>query len=96
VELLKEFQKDSEPIVSQSCDVALCMVDLERSGKPFEVCFLFSHSRTLGQFNYISLSMVLGRAERKRSFCIHHILKDLMYLFLVMQLFDDFEKPLVR
>jgi len=42
VELLKEFQKDSEPIVSQSCDVALCMVDLERSGKPFEVCFLFS------------------------------------------------------
>jgi hypothetical protein len=48
VELLKEFQKDSEPIVAQSCDVALCMVDLERSGKPFEVCFL------LGQFNYIS------------------------------------------
>lgn len=42
VELLKKFQKDSEPIVSQSCDVALCMVDLERSGKPFEVCFLFS------------------------------------------------------
>ncbi|KAH9544337.1 hypothetical protein CY35_13G114100 [Sphagnum magellanicum] len=37
VELLKEFQKDSEPIVSQSCDVALCMVDLERSGKPFEL-----------------------------------------------------------
>lgn len=42
VELLKEFQKDSEPIVSQSCDVALCMVDLERGGKPFEVSFLFS------------------------------------------------------
>ena len=28
---------DSEPIVSQSCEVALSMLEFERSGKSFEV-----------------------------------------------------------
>ncbi|KAK6164505.1 hypothetical protein DH2020_001369 [Rehmannia glutinosa] len=32
-----EFAKDPEPIVSQSCEVALSMLDFERSGKSFEV-----------------------------------------------------------
>lgn len=37
VSLLEEFAKDTEPIVSQSCEVALSMLDYERSGKSFEV-----------------------------------------------------------
>ncbi|KAF9606568.1 hypothetical protein IFM89_026760 [Coptis chinensis] len=36
VELLEEFAKDAEPIVSQSCEVALSMLEFERSGKSFE------------------------------------------------------------
>lgn len=35
--LLEEFAMDSEPIVSQSCEVALSMLEFERSGKSFEV-----------------------------------------------------------
>lgn len=37
IALLEEFAKDTEPIVSQSCEVALSMLDYERSGKSFEV-----------------------------------------------------------
>ncbi|KVH94326.1 Armadillo-like helical, partial [Cynara cardunculus var. scolymus] len=37
ISLLEEFSKDPEPIVSQSCEVALSMLDFERSGKSFEV-----------------------------------------------------------
>lgn len=37
VALLEEFAKDSEPIVSESCEVALSMLEFERSGKSFEV-----------------------------------------------------------
>ena len=45
--LLEEFAKDPEPIVSQSCEVALSMLEFERSGKSFEVieqkqCFLLT------------------------------------------------------
>lgn len=29
---------DPEPLVSQSCQVALSMLEYERSGKSFEVC----------------------------------------------------------
>ncbi|KAI8523008.1 hypothetical protein RHMOL_Rhmol13G0041200 [Rhododendron molle] len=36
VALLEEFAKDSEPIVSESCEVALSMLEFERSGKSFE------------------------------------------------------------
>ncbi|PKA59853.1 Deoxyhypusine hydroxylase-A [Apostasia shenzhenica] len=36
VDLLKEFANDPEPIVSQSCEVALNMLEFERSGKSFE------------------------------------------------------------
>ncbi|XP_020275871.1 deoxyhypusine hydroxylase-B isoform X2 [Asparagus officinalis] len=36
VALLTEFAKDPEPIVSQSCEVALSMLEFERSGKSFE------------------------------------------------------------
>lgn len=38
--LLKEFANDAEPIVSQSCEVALSMLEYERSGKSFEYLFL--------------------------------------------------------
>lgn len=37
VALLEEFAKDPEPIVSESCEVALSMLEFERSGKSFEV-----------------------------------------------------------
>lgn len=37
VALLEEFAKDPEPIVSQSCEVALSMLEFEKSGKSFEV-----------------------------------------------------------
>ncbi|KAF9608123.1 hypothetical protein IFM89_006050 [Coptis chinensis] len=40
VELLEEFAKDAEPIVSQSCEVALSMLEFERSGKSFEYLFM--------------------------------------------------------
>ncbi|CAI9089321.1 OLC1v1023879C1 [Oldenlandia corymbosa var. corymbosa] len=38
--LLEEFCKDPEPIVSQSCEVALSMLEFERSGKSFEYLFM--------------------------------------------------------
>jgi deoxyhypusine monooxygenase len=37
VELLQIFSTDSEPIVAQSCEVALHMLELEQQGKPFEL-----------------------------------------------------------
>ncbi|KAG0560697.1 hypothetical protein KC19_9G005800 [Ceratodon purpureus] len=37
VELLKVFSSDPEPIVAQSCEVALHMLELEQQGKPFEL-----------------------------------------------------------
>lgn len=40
VALLEEFAKDSEPIVSQSCEVALSMLEFERSGKSFEYLYM--------------------------------------------------------
>ncbi|XP_068653103.1 deoxyhypusine hydroxylase-B isoform X2 [Aristolochia californica] len=40
VALLEEFAKDPEPIVSQSCEVALSMLEYERSGKSFEYFFM--------------------------------------------------------
>ncbi|KAJ3672183.1 hypothetical protein LUZ60_006904 [Juncus effusus] len=40
VALLEKFAKDSEPIVSQSCEVALSMLEFERSGKSFEFLFM--------------------------------------------------------
>ncbi|XP_072968284.1 deoxyhypusine hydroxylase-B-like [Typha angustifolia] len=40
IELLEEFAKDPEPIVSQSCEVALSMLKYERSGKSFEYLFM--------------------------------------------------------
>ncbi|KAL6505191.1 hypothetical protein OROGR_025008 [Orobanche gracilis] len=40
IALLEEFAKDPEPIVSQSCEVALSMLEFERSGKPFEYLFM--------------------------------------------------------
>ncbi|CAH9104840.1 unnamed protein product [Cuscuta epithymum] len=43
IALLEEFVKDGDSIVSQSCEVALSMLDYERSGRSFE--FLFTSSR---------------------------------------------------
>ncbi|GFZ01994.1 ARM repeat superfamily protein [Actinidia rufa] len=43
VALLEEFAKDPETIVSQSCDVALSMLEFERVGKSFEVSRLVLH-----------------------------------------------------
>uniref|UniRef100_A0A1D1XJB7 Deoxyhypusine hydroxylase n=1 Tax=Anthurium amnicola TaxID=1678845 RepID=A0A1D1XJB7_9ARAE len=40
IELLKQFSVDPEPIVSQSCEVALNMLEFERAGKSFEFLFL--------------------------------------------------------
>lgn len=40
IALLKEFSNDPEPLVSQSCEVALSMLEFERSGKSFEYLFL--------------------------------------------------------
>ncbi|ESQ44254.1 hypothetical protein EUTSA_v10006107mg [Eutrema salsugineum] len=39
VALLQEFSRDPEPIVSQSCEVALSMLEFENSGKSFEFFF---------------------------------------------------------
>ncbi|KAI5674317.1 hypothetical protein M9H77_14681 [Catharanthus roseus] len=39
--LLKEFAKDPEALVSQSCEVALSMLEFERSGKSFDNTFFF-------------------------------------------------------
>ncbi|XP_031483643.1 deoxyhypusine hydroxylase-B-like [Nymphaea colorata] len=38
--LLKEFTRDVEPIVSQSCEVALSMLEFERCGKSFEFLYM--------------------------------------------------------
>ncbi|MCD7470742.1 hypothetical protein HAX54_010844 [Datura stramonium] len=38
--LLVDFAKDPEPIVSQSCEVALSMLEFEISGKSFEFLFM--------------------------------------------------------
>ncbi|XP_074316110.1 deoxyhypusine hydroxylase-B [Silene latifolia] len=40
IALLEQFAKDSEPIVSQSCEVALSMLEFEKSGKSFEYLFM--------------------------------------------------------
>ncbi|KAM7256946.1 hypothetical protein ACFE04_012687 [Oxalis oulophora] len=39
VALLEEFKTDPEPLVSQSCEVALSMLEYEKSGKSFEFLF---------------------------------------------------------
>ncbi|CAN8254294.1 unnamed protein product [Cochlearia groenlandica] len=39
IALLQEFSRDPEPIVSQSCEVALSMLEFESSGKSFEFFF---------------------------------------------------------
>ncbi|KAK3193587.1 hypothetical protein Dsin_024897 [Dipteronia sinensis] len=39
VALLEEFARDPDPIVSESCEVALSMLEYERMGKSFELCF---------------------------------------------------------
>ncbi|EFJ10188.1 hypothetical protein SELMODRAFT_269431 [Selaginella moellendorffii] len=39
VELLTKFLDDPEPIVHQSCEVALSMLEFEQQGKPFEYLF---------------------------------------------------------
>ncbi|KAI9181191.1 hypothetical protein LWI28_012298 [Acer negundo] len=40
IALLEKFARDPEPIVSQSCEVALSMLEYERSGKSFEYLFM--------------------------------------------------------
>lgn len=37
VALLEKFTADPEPLVAQSCQVALSMLEFEQSGKSFEV-----------------------------------------------------------
>ncbi|CAH9114705.1 unnamed protein product [Cuscuta europaea] len=39
IALLEEFVKDGDSIVAQSCEVALSMLDYERSGRSFEFLF---------------------------------------------------------
>ncbi|KAK4482323.1 hypothetical protein RD792_009476 [Penstemon davidsonii] len=50
IALLEEFAKDPEPIVSQSCEVALSMLEYERAGKSFE--FLFMQKPQVEQTSY--------------------------------------------
>ncbi|KAL3828034.1 hypothetical protein ACJIZ3_016836 [Penstemon smallii] len=50
IALLEEFAKDPEPIVSQSCEVALSMLEFERTGKSFE--FLFMQKPQVEQTSY--------------------------------------------
>ncbi|XP_057965355.1 deoxyhypusine hydroxylase-B isoform X2 [Malania oleifera] len=40
VVLLEEFSRDPEPLVSESCQVALSMLEFEKSGKSFEYLFM--------------------------------------------------------
>ncbi|WOG94899.1 hypothetical protein DCAR_0314196 [Daucus carota subsp. sativus] len=40
IALLEEFVQDPEPIVSQSCEVALSMLEFEKAGKTFEYLFM--------------------------------------------------------
>lgn len=40
IKLLKQFANDPEPLVSQSCEVALSMLDYERAGLSFEYLFM--------------------------------------------------------
>ncbi|PON69058.1 Coatomer beta subunit [Parasponia andersonii] len=40
VSLLEKFAMDSEPIVSQSCEVAVGMLEFEQTGKSFEYLFM--------------------------------------------------------
>ncbi|TXG63924.1 hypothetical protein EZV62_010918 [Acer yangbiense] len=40
IALLEKFARDPEPIVSQSCEVALSMLEYEQSGKSFEYLFM--------------------------------------------------------
>ncbi|EXB58174.1 hypothetical protein L484_026376 [Morus notabilis] len=50
ISLLKEFASDSEPIVSESCEVALSMLEFERSGKSFEYIYVCIYM--FGGFEY--------------------------------------------
>lgn len=47
VTLVEEFVEDPEPIVAQSCEVALSMLEFERSGQSFE--YLFMQAPVLGE-----------------------------------------------
>ncbi|XP_031502215.1 deoxyhypusine hydroxylase-B-like isoform X1 [Nymphaea colorata] len=40
ISLLETFIRDPEPIVSQSCEVALSILEFERCGKPFEFFYM--------------------------------------------------------
>ncbi|KAL5994422.1 hypothetical protein ACLOJK_024472 [Asimina triloba] len=40
IALLEEFVNDPEPLVSQSCEVALSMLEFERAGRSFEYLFM--------------------------------------------------------
>ncbi|KAK2648427.1 hypothetical protein Ddye_015916 [Dipteronia dyeriana] len=40
ITLIEKFARDPEPIVSQSCEVALSMLEYEQSGKSFEYLFM--------------------------------------------------------
>lgn len=49
IALLQEFSRDPEPIVSQSCEVALSMLEFENSGKSFEVKYFGLKTLALGE-----------------------------------------------
>ncbi|KAE8686181.1 Deoxyhypusine hydroxylase [Hibiscus syriacus] len=57
VALLKEFARDPEPIVSQSCEVALSMLEFERAGKSFEAFPL--HANSCGALELFSSPVLL-------------------------------------
>ncbi|KAL0459430.1 UNVERIFIED_CONTAM: Deoxyhypusine hydroxylase-A [Sesamum latifolium] len=62
IALLEEFAKDPEPIVSQSCEVALSMLEFERSGKSFEVTENKKDSESLRLYLSLMVSEIYSSA----------------------------------
>lgn len=69
IALLQEFSRDPEPIVSQSCEVALSMLEFENSGKSFEV--------KVFDLRFLPLLIALGESVMRNpfSFCSSFSLK---------------------
>lgn len=60
IALLQEFLRDPEPIVSQSCEVALSMLEFENSGKSFEV--------KVFDLRFLPLLIALGESVMRNPF----------------------------
>ena len=75
--LLRQLQSDVEPIVAQSCEVALSMLDFEQNGKSFEVScckpcskYLHVHMNIVQIFALQYLAFTYDSAYLNCSICI--------------------------